>query len=262
MLAEQALEAVEAILDLGEPRRIGLGALGVAGELARGLAKIAPRALEHAGARLEIRVELGRRVEIGGEPRELVADGRIALIELRGGAAGHLEQAARVAQAVPLGVELGDLARLRRDGVDGLELKREERLALAAPSLELAGSADLADDALEPVDLGGELAPRVGEAREPVEVTEVRRWIGQGDALVLRGDVGELGGEGLELAGRAEPAVHVRARSAAQLHDAANHELTFAADARGLERAKEALGHRARGGGRPPRSTCRRPSLR
>jgi hypothetical protein len=163
------------------------------------------------------------------------------LIEAEADPAGEIEQAARVAQAVTLGRQLLHFARLRREGLDRLELERDEGLALAAAALGLAHGADASDDRLEPGHLGGELDALIDEAREAVEVAEVRRGIGERDALVLRGDVGELGREGRELARGAEATVEVGTRPARRLDDAANHQVPVAGDAAGFERGEHTV---------------------
>ncbi len=106
VLAEQALEAEEALLHLGQAARVGLGALGVAADVARDVREGAPAAVERLGRALQRGIERGGGAQLRAEARQLVAEGVVALVEAGGDVARHLQQAAGVAQAVALDAEL------------------------------------------------------------------------------------------------------------------------------------------------------------
>ena len=239
VLAEEAFEAVEALLDFTQSVGIGLGACSVTRDLVGHVREGAPTALEGLGGGREGRVELRGGAHFGGKAGELVAQGTLPLVEARGDALGGGVKLSRMAKAIALGGELVDLALAGPHGVDGLELKREEGFALAAGAFGFLHIADLLDQGLEALDLGRELAALVVGVRELIEVAEVGCGIGQGHAVVLGGDVGELGGERGQLARGAEPSVDVGAGLAGGLHDATDDEFGAAGDALGLELFEE-----------------------
>ena len=117
--------------------------------------------------------------------------------------------------------------------VEVAELEREDVFPLGAALLRITRFVELARDRSDGFDLHRQAFALGVELAERVEVFEVRRRIGEADALVLRGDVAEIGRELAELRGGAQPSVHERATSTTDLDGAANDDLD---DLAGLER--------------------------
>ena len=94
---------------------------------------------------------------------------------------------------------------------------------------------DLAHDLGELGDLLSERVAHRLESSVRVEVFEVGCRIREAHALVLRGDVTEIGSEVRELRGRRQLSVEEGAAPPFGLHDAANDELAVTRDASGFE---------------------------
>jgi hypothetical protein len=121
--------------------------------------------------------------------------------------------------------ELARLAGARAHLVDGGDLKSKKRLALAPTALDAFELGHLFRLGHEKVDEVSELFPIRLELGEGVEVDEVGGRIGERNALVLGGDVDELGRELRELGRGAKAPVQVGARPSRGLHDPSQHDL-------------------------------------
>ena len=181
------------LLDLGEPLRAGLDALGI--PFARALAASASSAraaLDDPGVGRERPVDRGGLVDLGSEPGQLVADRRVAFVEAFGRAARGALEKLGVAQARAFALEVHVLAGARVELVDLPELPAEKVLPLGPAALLGGRGLELTHDGGERVDLFGDARAVGVKVPERVEVVGVSRRVGQGHALVLRGDVAQV----------------------------------------------------------------------
>ena len=233
VLALQAVERGQPLLDLLEPARIGLDAVEVGAQLGGDVGDLEPERRDPRGDRIERGVDAldRRQPALGGRERSRGALLVVVGSRERGdGAQGALAQTLGVAEASALGLEAGLLNGIGLGGIDLGELEAEHvELAFARA---LAG-AKLGELAVERHNGAVRLAigrPRreVLLAGEPVEDLELRRAEGQPPVLVLAVEGEQAAAEGAEVGGRGRPPGDEGARAARDADPTAEDDLVSA----------------------------------
>ncbi len=225
----------EALLHLGEPRRIERHAPSVRPELARSVLDRSARRVDLRGEAFEARVEARHGAELLGHAGERLGRGAVVRVERTLRSRRRARELLGVAQPPLLLLERAVLARLRIDRVDLVHVRAEEILAVEPP----------ARTHIEIDQSGGrrcELARRLGhrttapgQPPERIQELELTRRIRQRVMLVLGRHVDEPAGDARELAGGDEPPVHVCASAASRANEPPHDELVVAVDPRAFE---------------------------
>ena len=217
VLALQALERVQARLDLLEAPGLALDRLGVAAQLGAQVVGLQPQAAQALGQGIELRVHAGHTVEQPlalGEQRARPALAGIRRQRL-GATRGRRAQRVEVAQPAALGLEVAVLAVAQLGRLDLAELPLEQVELAIARAGELAQGFELGLQVPGARQRGREPgAPlRLLGTAEAVEDVELRRGQGQAPVLVLAVEREQGGAHVAQVRRRRGPAAEVGARA-------------------------------------------------